>query len=79
MATAKILVSMPEELASRLKAAIPSRKRSGVLRLLIESEVEKREKRLYEAACAVEKDMKLNAEMKDWDITTGDGIDDETG
>lgn len=76
MATTKILISIPDDLASRMRATIPPRKRSSVLRLLIEEEITKREKQLYEAACAVEEDAQLNDEMRDWDTTTSDGITD---
>lgn len=77
MATAKILISLPEELASRVRAAIPPGNISKVLRDLLQKEVLKREQKLYEAAVAVEKDSALNEEMADWEVTTGDGIDND--
>jgi hypothetical protein len=42
---------------------------------LLEDEVKKRERELYQAALAVEQDEELGAEMKDWDVTLGDGIE----
>jgi hypothetical protein len=33
---------------------------------------------LYECAAAVEKDHLLNDEMKDWDITLQDGLENES-
>jgi hypothetical protein len=41
---------------------------------LLEDEVGKREQELYQAALAVEQDEELGAEMKEWDATVGDGI-----
>lgn len=69
---------MPEQLVTRMKAAIPQRQRSKIIALLIEKEVEKREKALYECAMNVEKDKDLQKEMKDWDITIQDGLADES-
>ena len=77
MSTAKILISLPDELAARLKTTIPPRQRSKVLRTLIEKEITRREKQLYKSALAVETDKQLNKEMEDWDVTAGDGIDDD--
>lgn len=74
----KILISMPDNLAARMKAVIPTRQRSKTLAHLIEKEVEKRENTLYECALAVEKDAALQKEMKEWDITLQDGLDDES-
>ncbi|MAZ77760.1 MAG: hypothetical protein CMF39_03690 [Legionellaceae bacterium] len=78
MQTAKVMISLPKELNSRFQAAVPSRQRSAVIRELLEKEIEKREKKLYDCALAVEADEKLNREMKDWDVTLNDGLDDET-
>jgi len=74
----KILISLPSELAYKIKTYIPPRKRSQVIRRLLEQEIAKREKELYLIAKEVEKDKALNSEMSDWDITVGDGIEPET-
>ena len=74
----KILISMPGQLAIRLKVAIPARQRSKVIARLIEKEIEKREKSLYECALAVENDKNLKKDMEDWDATLEDGLDDES-
>lgn len=71
----KILISMPESLAKRMKHAIPGRQRSAVIVNLLQREVEKREKRLYEAALAVEQDAALHHEMAEWNVTLQDGLD----
>ena len=57
---------------------IPQKHRSKVIVQLIEKEIEKREKALYECAMAVEQDKALNQEMKDWDETLQDGLTDES-
>lgn len=74
----KILISIPDQLVHRMKNTIPSRRRSAVIVHLIEREIEKREKHLYECALAVEKDAALHREMEDWDVTLQDGLDDES-
>jgi len=70
----KMLISIPEDLACRLRVIIPLRQRSKVIACLIAKEVEQRESSLYACALAVEKDEALNKEMKDWDVTIGDGL-----
>lgn len=74
----KVLISIPDKIALRMRAAIPQRQRSKIIVQLIEKEIEKREKALYECALAVEQDLALNKEMKDWDITLQDGLSDES-
>lgn len=74
----RVLISMPHQLATRMRATIPTRQRSKTFARLIEREIEKREKALYECAAAVEKDTTLRREMKDWDVTLQDGLDDES-
>ena len=45
---------------------------------LLEKEVKRREKALYQCALEVEKDKALNKEMEEWNSTTGDGIESES-
>ena len=68
----KVLISIPDDIASRMRAAIPQRQRSKVIVRLIEAEVDKREKALYVFAVAVENDTSLHDEMKDCDLTLQD-------
>ncbi len=74
----KVLISMPDKIASRMRAAIPQKQRSKVIVQLIEKEIEKREKALYKCAVAVEQDNELNQEMKEWEVTLQDGLSDES-
>ena len=75
---AKIMISVPEQLTNRMRATIPRRQRSKVIAHLIEEEIKKRERLLYECAAAVEQDSALHNEMKDWDTTLQDGLDHES-
>jgi hypothetical protein len=77
LAMRKILISVPGQLAARMKATLPARQRSKIIAHLIEQEIKKREKALYECALAVENDKALNHEMKEWDETSGDGLSNE--
>ncbi|MBA2649883.1 MAG: hypothetical protein H0U75_09890 [Legionella sp.] len=74
----KVLISIPDKIAQRMRAAIPQRQRSKVIVSLIEREIEKREKALYDCALAVEQDKGLNEEMSEWDITSLDGFTNES-
>jgi hypothetical protein len=74
----KVLVSLSDELYARMQAVIPPRQRSKVVANLLEEEVRRRERELYECALAVEQDEQLHAEMADWDVTVADGIETET-
>lgn len=78
MNSAKILISLPNELKVRFQAVVPSRQRSEILRKLIEQETATREQKLYECAKAVEADKDLNQEMQQWQTTLNDGLDDES-
>jgi metal-responsive CopG/Arc/MetJ family transcriptional regulator len=73
----KILVSLPNDLVKRMKTVIPARKRSQVVKDLLEQEIDRREEALFQCALAVEKDKALNKEMAEWDVTIGDGIEPE--
>lgn len=70
----KILISVPDNLACRLRAIIPHRMRSKIITHLIAEEIKRREDNLYACALEVEKNDLLNEEMKTWDITVSDGI-----
>lgn len=74
----KVLVSLPDDLARRMRVVIPNRQRSQVVATLLEKEVEQREQALYRCARDVEADEVLNTEMAKWEITSGDGLNNET-
>ena len=74
----KVLISIPDQIAQRMRTAIPKSQRSKVIVKLIQKEIERREKALYECALAVEQDEALNNEMPEWDITINDGFSNES-
>jgi len=74
----KIIISLPEDLVNRMKTTIPARRRSQVVKELLEKEIRRREEALHECAVAIEKDEALSREMAEWDVTVGDGIEPET-
>jgi len=71
----KVMFSIPDPLYARMMAIIPQRQRSKVIAKLLEDEVKRREQELYQAALDVEQDEELSAEMEEWDVTVGDGIE----
>lgn len=73
----KVLISLPDQLAARMRATIPQRQRSKIITHLIEEEIERREHALYECALAVEKDAALHTEMAEWGVTLTDGLNEE--
>jgi len=70
----KILISIPQPIAKRMRVTFPARQRSTIIARLIENEIVTREQQLYNSALAVEKDSALNKEMQDWEVTSSDGI-----
>lgn len=75
--TAKVMFSFPDQLVSRMKAAIPQRERSKVLAVLLEKEISAREQSLYLCAKEFEENSGLKEEMAAWDNEFGqDGLDD---
>jgi metal-responsive CopG/Arc/MetJ family transcriptional regulator len=71
----KILISISDDLAYRLKGTIPQRQRSKIIAKLLSEEINRREKALYNCALEVEKNETLNHEMQDWDVTINDGLE----
>jgi hypothetical protein len=56
----------------------PPKHRSKVIAGLLEHEIKRREEAIYRCALKVESDEALHEEMKDWEVTQGDGIEDES-
>ena len=77
----KVLISLPDHLAARMRAAIPVRQRSKIITYLLEEEIKKRERALYECALAMEKDDNLRKDAEEWDaklLRDGLGKNDES-
>lgn len=70
----KVLISLPDQLVSRMQGVIPIRQRSKIIMHLIEAEIQNREDVLYQCALAVEKDHALRQEMDEWNVTLHDGL-----
>lgn len=77
MATQQLLVRLPEDLVRRLRRRVPARQRSDFVRVLIEQALPPDDDSdpLYQAALATERDEVLADEMREWDVTVGDGLD----
>ncbi len=78
MATQQLLVRIPEELARRLKRQVPARGRSAFVQHLLEQALapdDSDDDPLYLAACEVERDERLAAELAEWDGTVADGLE----
>ncbi|NNM60386.1 MAG: hypothetical protein HKM04_11320 [Legionellales bacterium] len=63
----KIRISITDQLASRMRSVISSRQSNKIIMRLIEKEIERRERLLYDCAVSVERDEALRTEMEDWD------------
>jgi hypothetical protein len=61
-----------------MRASIPPKQRSKIVVRLLEQDLEKREQALYQCALEVEADEAPWEEVKDWETTLGDGIDDDS-
>jgi hypothetical protein len=74
----QVSVFLPDELVVKMKILIPQEQYSQFFIQLLERELQIREAALYQSACEVEADEKLNQEMSDWEITIADGIQHES-
>ena len=75
--SSKVMFSLPDQLVSRMKAAIPARERSKVAAALFEKEISAREQKLYLCAKELEESPGLKEEMETWDNEFGqDGLKD---
>mgnify|MGYP003425400062 CR=1 FL=1 len=72
------MLSLPDELASRMRSVIPLSEIDNVIASLLEKEISIREAALYLTAKEVEEDTELRKEMALWeDSCVGDGLDEE--
>jgi hypothetical protein len=74
----KLLLSVPNELYARIRVAIPERQRSKVFAKLIETELDRQEEELYQAALVLEQNEAACQEIKEWDEAfRGHGLDND--
>ena len=62
----RITISLPDQLASRFLALVPSRERSATIARLLEHELTQREGALEQACLAANADTALTAETAEW-------------
>ena len=83
MSTQQSLTRLPEEVAAKLKAAVPARQRNKFVADLAATAVARHEDELAKIAAAVTHEEKHNPkvarEMRDWEATVGDGLEGKRG
>jgi metal-responsive CopG/Arc/MetJ family transcriptional regulator len=62
----KISLTLPDEIAHRFLALIPSRQRSAIVARLLEQELRQREQDLEAACLAANADVALAVEIEEW-------------
>ena len=83
MSTQQILIRLPEDIAARLKAVVPPRKRNKFVADLVTNAIVHHEEKLGRIAAAVteeeRKSPKLRQETREWEATIADGIEEKRG
>jgi hypothetical protein len=78
MPTEQLLLRLPDDLVRRFKRNVPSRRRSAFVQQLLEQALPSEQgddDPLYRVALAVEQDVRLTAEMAEWETATvADGM-----
>ena len=78
MPTQKILIRLPEDVAAKVKAAVPARRRNKFIAELVATAVARHEDAQAKIATAVTNEEKRNPkiakETRDWETTIGDGL-----
>lgn len=62
----RVTLSIPDPVARKLRALVPSRRRSRLVTRLIEEEIRRRENALAEACRAANRDKPLEREIDEW-------------
>jgi predicted transcriptional regulator len=79
MPTQQILIRLSEEVATRLKALVPARKRNKFVADLVVTAIASYEKELGNIAAAVTEDEMKNPELRQetraWESTLSDGLE----
>lgn len=71
----QLLIQLPDSLAARFRALIPTRKRSKYIEELIAIDLARKDSELFASALAIEDDQNINNLIDDLNILAGDGID----
>lgn len=70
----RMTISLPDQLAKRFQATVPSRQRSRLLAALLTQELKKKEEALEAACLSANRDRLLEKEIEEWQ-TFEDGFD----
>ena len=62
----RLTLPIPDQIARRFQAAVPSRQRSRVVAELLEQELKRKENALEEACLAANRDEELEKEIDEW-------------
>ena len=83
MSSQQILIRLPEDIAARLKAVVPPRKRNKFVADLVTTAIVLHEEKLGRIAAAVteeeRKSPKLRVETREWEATIADGVEEKRG
>ncbi len=71
----QLLIHLPDHLAARFRFLVPAKQRSKYIAHLLEDDLQKQDDDLRLCAMEIEQDDNINKMMSDWDIVSGDGID----
>lgn len=70
----RITLSLPDSIAQRFLASVPSRQRSATVARLLEEELARREKSIEAACVAANKDKALVKDMAEWQSFEDDWV-----
>ena len=73
----QLLIHLPDYLLGRFRSLVPAKQRSKYIENLLEEDLKKQDDELRRCAMDVEQDDEINATMDDWDIVSGDGLDED--
>ena len=83
MSTQQILIRLPEDIAAKLKAAVPARQRNKFVAELVATAVARYEDDLGKIAAAVTdeetRNPEIGREMRGWEAAIGDGLEEQQG
>lgn len=74
---AQLLIHLPDNLANRFRALVPPKQRSKYIESLLNEALAKKNDELSASAIAIEKDANINSLIRDFEIVSGDGIDEQ--
>lgn len=70
----QLLIHIPENLANKFRASVPTKQRSKYIENLLKASLTKEDEILLNCAKQIEQDSEINELMSDFSNTSGDGI-----